>query len=372
MKKILSLVLACTLALGMAGCGKAPAASTPAPPAGSTKVELPAAPDPATYLTGDYPKLPADGPDVDLTIGHAMQESTQSHKMLLALKDALEQYSDGKIKVTIYPNSQMGSDSEMIASCVAGDMDLVLQSGSTHSTFVPETVIFDTPFLLAGYDVDQIQTALIDSSFRDLYDQANEAGGLVCLMVRAGTESMNLTTNRSVSSLDDLKGLKIRTAQVESRMEVWRALGANPTPLAFNELYMALQNGTVEAQDNNLSNAVNSALYEVQSHLVPTRHMTPSMDLTMNKETFYSLPQAYQDLLRAICDDMTAYDFQVSTAMEQYYFDVLTKEHGLTVCEISDAFLDTLKQTAAPAAEKAKAAVGNDALYDALYAQLNG
>ena len=64
-----------------------------------------------------------------------MQESTESHKMLVALKNALEEYSDGKIILTIYPNGQMGSDSEMIASCVAGDIDMVYQSGSTHATF---------------------------------------------------------------------------------------------------------------------------------------------------------------------------------------------------------------------------------------------
>ena len=222
-------------------------------------------------------------------------------------------------------NSQLGSDSEMIASCVAGDMDMVLQSGSTHATFVPETVIFDIPFLFSGYDIEKIESVLTDSKFRDLYNQANEDGGLVCLMLRAGTDSMNLTSNKPVTSMEDLKGLKIRTAQVESRMAVWNALGANPTPMAFNELYMALQNGTVDAQDNNLSNALSSALYEVQEYLVPTHHMTPSMDLTMNKDKFYSMPQSYQDLLTAICEDMSAYDYDVCIAMEQYYYDSLVR-----------------------------------------------
>ena len=257
MKKLLSLALACTLTLGLASCGGTGTSTSSNAPASSSAVESPAAQfDAASYLSGDYPKLPEDGPAYSLSIGHAMQESTESHKMLLALKDAVEKYSDGKITITIYPNSQLGSDSEMIASCVAGDMDMVLQCGSTHATFVPETVIFDIPFLFSGYDSEKIESVLTDSKFRDLYNQANEDGGLVCLMLRAGTDSMNLTSNKPVTSMEDLKGLKIRTAQVESRMAVWNALGANPTPMAFNELYMALQNGTVDAQDNNLSNAL--------------------------------------------------------------------------------------------------------------------
>ena len=146
MKKLLSLALACTLTLGLASCGGTGTSTSSNAPASSSAVESPAAQfDAASYLSGDYPKLPEDGPAYSLSIGHAMQESTESHKMLLALKDAVEKYSDGKITITIYPNSQLGSDSEMIASCVAGDMDMVLQSGSTHATFVPETVIFDIP-----------------------------------------------------------------------------------------------------------------------------------------------------------------------------------------------------------------------------------
>ena len=106
MKKLLSLALACTLTLGLASCGGTGTSTSSNAPASSSAVESPAAQfDAASYLSGDYPKLPEDGPAYSLSIGHAMQESTESHKMLLALKDAVEKYSDGKITITIYPNS---------------------------------------------------------------------------------------------------------------------------------------------------------------------------------------------------------------------------------------------------------------------------
>lgn len=377
MKKIISIALSCALTLGLAGCGNgsAPASNgTSAQPGSSSQSAAAASPAASilaeSYLTGNYPKLPADGPAVTLTIGHAMQESTDSHKTLLALKKALETYSDGKISVTIYPNAQIGSDSEMIASCVAGDVDMVYQTGSTHATFVPETSLFDIPFLLAGYDKDQIYEAITEGSFRDLYNQANEAGGFVLLMLRAGSDGMCFTSNKPASSVADLKGLKIRTAQVESRMALWSALGANPTPMAFSELYMALQNGTVEGQENNLSNTLNSAVYEVNDYLFRTNHSSPSMELTMNKDKFDSLPQEYQDLITQVCKDLSRYDWDVSAAMDDYYFECLTGEHGMTACEISDTFLNELKEKAAPVIETAKAAVGNDALYEALVAEM--
>ena len=207
MKKLLSLALACTLTLGLASCGGTgtstssmlllpPLRWNPPPPNSM----------PPLICLEIIQSSPEDGPAYSLSIGHAMQESTESHKMLLALKDAVEKYSDGKITITIYPNSQLGSDSEMIASCVAGDMDMVLQCGSTHATFVPETVIFDIPFLFSGYDIEKIESVLTDSKFRDLYNQANEDGGLVCLMLRAGTDSMNLTSNKPVTSMEGPEG----------------------------------------------------------------------------------------------------------------------------------------------------------------------
>ncbi len=377
MKKLISLALTCAMVLSLAACG---GGNTSTPGGGSasaggsqtTSIPSPAENfDPADYLSGEYTALPADGPSVSLTIAHAMQESTDSHKMLLALKDALEQYSDGKITVTIYPNSQIGSDSEMIASCVAGDVDIVYQTGSTHSTFVPETTLFDVPFLLSGYDKDKIYDVITHSEFRDMYNAANEAGGFKLLMLRAGSDGMDFTANRPASSVADLAGLKIRTAQVEARMALWEALGANPTPMAFSELYMALQNGTVEGQENNLSNTLNTAIYDVNQYLFRTNHSSPSMELTMNKEKFDSLPQEYQDLLTQICDELSRYDWDLSVAMDDYYFDVLTQEHGMTACEISDEFLSELKEKAAPVIEDAKASVGDPALYDTLMSLLN-
>ena len=320
-----------------------------------------------TYLTGEYPEIPADGPSFALTIAHAGAENSGQQTLMLALKDTLEEKSGGKITVTVYPNGQLGSDAEIIASCLKGDIDIAYQSGSTHSSQVPETQIFDTPFLFSGLDKDTVERIVTDSEFRTLYNEANEKAGLVCLMLRSWG-SMNLTSNRPVTSLEDLKGLKIRTAQAESRMAIWSALGANPTPLAFSELYMALQNGTVDAQDNNLENAVVSGAAEVQKYLIPTQSMMPSMDVTMNKAKFDAMPAEYQELLKAVCKDLEKYDYDVSDANEQEYHNQLINEYHLEECELTDEVREQMREAAAPAIDTVKAAVNNDALYDAVEA----
>ena len=322
------------------------------------------------YLSGDYPEIPADGPEYALTIAHCTGETTDANKMLTDLKNALETYSNGKITVAIYPNGQLGSDAEIIASCVHGDIDFVYQSGSTHASFVPEATIFDTPFLFTGYDFDKIDKVMADSEFRDLYNEANDEAGFACLMLKV-CGFMALTSNRPVTSLEELKGLKIRTAQAETRMAVWDALGANPTPLAFSELYMALQNGTVDAQDNLLVTPIISKVAEVQKYLIPTEHIVASMELVMNKGKLESMPEEYQELIRKVCKELEPMDARTDHEKDQSYYDQLVNEYGLEVCEISDEFAEQLKTGAEPAIDTVKKIVDNDALYEALDKALN-
>ncbi len=373
-KRVSALALAASIAFALTACGGSTASSGTAAPAAGSSAAAPAggasALDGAEYLSGDYTPLPADGPTYELTLGHAGAETAFQNQFCNALAAALSYYSNGKINVTVYPNGQLGSDSEIIASVVAGDVDIAYQSGSTHASLVPETQLFDTPFLFSGYDFDKIEAALTNSEFRDLYNAANEKAGLKCLLVCVGG-SMNLTSNKPVTSLEDFKGLKIRTAQAESRMAIWSALGANPTPLAFSELYMALQNGTVEAQDNNFENAVTSGAAEVQKYLIPTQSMMPSMDMTMNLDKFNSMPQEYQDLIEKISTELSAYDFDTLHSSDQGFHDQLVGEYGLEECELSDEVRAQMREAAKPAVDSVKAAVGNDAIYDALQKALD-
>ncbi len=319
------------------------------------------------YLVSEYPEIPEDAPAVALTIAHAAAENSGQNALMNAIKETLEEKTGGKITVTIYPNGQLGSDAEIIASCLQGDIDIAYQSGSTHSSQVPETQIFDTPFLFSGLSKEKVMQIVTDSEFRTMYNEANEKAGLVCLMLRSWG-SMNLTSNRAVYGLADLQGLKIRTAQAESRMAIWSAVGANPTPLAFSELYMALQNGTVDAQDNNLENAVVSGAAEVQKYLIPTQSMMPSLDVTMNKAKFDSLPAEYQELLVKVCKDLEKFDYDVADQSEQKFHDQLINEYGLEECELTPEARAEIREAATPAIDVVKAAVGNEALYECIEA----
>ena len=373
-RRFAAMALIGTLMLSMTACGSSakPESTTAAPAAAQTTAAAQAAApaetaslDYHTYLTGQYPTIPADGPEVTLTIAHAGAENSGQQTLMNALKVTLEEKSGGKFKVTVYPNGQLGSDAEIIASCLKGDIDIAYQSGSTHASQIPETQIFDTPFLFSGLSKEKVQKIVTDSDFRTLYNEANEKAGLVCLMLRSWG-SMNLTSNKPVTKLEDFKGLKIRTAQAESRMAIWSAIGANPTPLPFSELYMALQNGTVDAQDNNMENAIVSGAAEVQKYLIPTQSMMPSLDVTINKAKFDAMPAEYQELLKAVCKDLEKYDYDVTDQNEQSFHDRLINEYHLEECELTDDVRKQIKDAAAPAIDTVKKAVGNDAMYECI------
>jgi len=312
----------------------------------------------------------AELPEVTLSIGTAAPEASSAYTVMTKFKDIVEAESNGKITVDLYPNGQLGNDSELAASCLQGSIPLVFQTGSSHATLVPEASFFDTPFLIKNYDYDAIERTLIDSDFRDLYNKCYEDAGFKLLTVKV-VDTMNLSSNKPVYSVEDLKGLKVRVSQSESRMAFWQAVGANPTPLPFSELYMGLQQGLVTASDNVYANIVGAKLVEQQKYIIPTNHMAPSMEIIMNKEIYDDLPQAYQEIIDKAAVETNHFDFQISQEEQDMFYDQIVNEYKLEVCEVSDEFKAEMVELAQKSIEDVKNLVGNQELYDTFEAELN-
>jgi len=365
MKKLFSLLLASMLLFS--GCSSPE--STPATSGSAGEETTQTSTQPAVSAEGNSGELPADGPDIQLDLAHNSTETSIYHAVILQFKETLESRSGGKIKLNVYPNGQLGSDSEIAASCQLGNISMVYQSSSTHATLVPEASLFDTPFLLTNYSMDAVEQVCIDSAFREKYNAVYDAAGFK-LMTLSAVNTMNLSSNKAIESMADLQGLKIRTAQSESRMAIWTALGANPTPLAYSELYMALQQGLVTASDNTFSNMVSGKLVEQQKYVFKSAHFQPSFCLLMNKSKFEELPKEYQDLIEAVSRENNYIEFVELEKDEQECERIISEEYGLEFCEISDSFMVEMQVKAKPAVESARKLVNNDDLFDQLLADL--
>lgn len=365
MKKFFALILVFALALSLVACSQpapapAPAPAETQPPAAAPVPAQPAAPsdsdpyanlEPVTLIYGNGAALGAAG---DLW-GNYFCEN-------------VERITGGKLTISYFPNSQLGVDSELQQQMLAGDIDIVSCQPAQTTSFVPEVAVFDLPMAFAKYNAAAIDKALNDSSFTALINEGYGKAGMQCLGFLQGATFREMTSNKEIRSLDDFSGVKIRTMDSKYHLMFWQSLGANPTPLAFTELYMSLQQGVVEAQENANDTNVNSQFFEVQKYLVNTHHILYLNQFLVNKTKFDSLAPAYQDAMRQAVAEATA---KLAPDMKKINDDnkAIMIEKGMESIEFEASFIDEVIAKADGVYTAIRGAIG-DAIVDALINEL--
>ncbi|MCQ2491576.1 MAG: TRAP transporter substrate-binding protein [Lachnospiraceae bacterium] len=177
------------------------------------------------------------------------------------------EYSDGAMKIQVYPQSALGGDRELMESVKDGDIPFVVMSPAPQVPFMPELCIFDSPCLYA--DIEDVRLAYNNPEFMDavrhIYDKA---GYQILGLADQGYRVM--TTNYEYNDMSFFKGQKIRTMENAYHIAFWKAVKANPTPMSFAEVYIGLQQGTIDAQENAYSLIQSARLYEQQKYIVET------------------------------------------------------------------------------------------------------
>lgn len=223
-------------------------------------------------------------------MGHGAAENSIGDLYCKKFKELVEAKTDGVVTVDVYSGNQLGGYPEMMQSLRDGDIGGMIFQPSPAVSFVPELAVLDIPYAFLGMDQAQIDKCLNDSEFsKILYDSFSQKGYKVMSFAEAAT-FREVTANREIKSAADFKGLNIRTLENNNHIAFWRALGANPTPVAFSELYLSLQQGLVDAQENPYDTALNAGFTEVQKYLVETHHILYPNLFVVNKELYESMP----------------------------------------------------------------------------------
>lgn len=253
--------------------------------------------------------------------------------------ETLEELSGGLITVNYQANGSLGDDASMQQQVLDGDMDFVICQTAQTTSFVSEVAIFDLPMVFAKYDAETIGTVLNDSDFSDALKECYENNNLKLIhFLQAGT-FRETTSNVAVYELADFEGLQIRTMENSNHMAFWTALGAEPTPMTWSEVYFALQTGSLEAQENATDTCAGNSLYEVQDYLILTHHILYCNQLMFNNELFDSLPEQYQEWILEAAE----------TAAETVEADMVTLDEestqtlvdgGMEVIEFDESFID--------------------------------
>ena len=345
MKRIIPLVLALLLTISLVGCT-----------VDQTVTET--GPRKDTLVAGtEYPKLDANGPHFNIILGHGTTEDAVGHKTTLRFKELIEERSGGLITVNIYPNTQLGNDREMIESVQVGDIQMVWQVTAPQVSFMPELAIMDVPN--AVNDLDVAYELLSKGQSRETLEDIYRGSKLVLIDIYPQA-FREMSSNIPVNAIEDFKGINIRTMDNPYHMAYWRALGANPTPLAFGELYISLQQGLLDAQENPLDTILSAKLAEQQDYIITTDHVLFAATFVMNKEFYDSMPKDYQDLLTITMADTNKETIESSAAAEEIALDTMVNEYGVKVIELSDELKAQIVEKVQPVWEQIFDAVGED------------
>ena len=202
--------------------------------------------------------------------------------------------SGGKIQIDLYPTEMLGTDAEMAEMASMGNLDMTINAVGVVANYEPTIAIFELPFLFTSYEkVD----AVLDSDFgMGILDSLPENGLRGLAYWENGLRQIT-NSKKAIEAPADLQGLKIRTPENAMTLSIFNALGANPSPLAFSELYLALSQGSFDGQENPIANIHASKFDEVQSYLTISNHKYEALVFLVSEKVWQDMPEDVQAII---------------------------------------------------------------------------
>ncbi|WP_240349108.1 TRAP transporter substrate-binding protein [Halomonas binhaiensis] len=316
----------------------------------------------------DMPPLPevdgtvveGDGNDYTLKFSIGTTQSGAQYRGLEYFKDIVEKRSDGHIKVQLFHSAQLGDDLQAVSALQAGTLEMTAPSTSPLVNMFPQFAVFDLPFLFPS---PEVADKVLDGEIGKRMLEEASTNGLVAIGWAENGYRQLTDSKAAVSTPEDLKGLKIRTMQNPIHLDIWRTLGANPTPMSFAELFTALEQGVVDGQENPWITIQSSRFNEVQPYATETNHVyTPFV--TLVSERFWNkLPESYQGLLVEAAGEMGRYEREVSRTLNDAIKQQL-KDEGMQITELSAEQVATFQDTLAPVYDDWRDKIGGELIDD--------
>lgn len=227
-----------------------------------------------------------------LRLGHIRDTNHPTHLGALRFAELVEEKTEGRIRVSVFPDSKLGGISEMFVQLQLGDLDLVYGGINTLAFITGGEALEITaiPFLYRDYE--HMRTALLSDFFAPILETAERQTGIKIINITGDTAPRGLSATRPIRTPEDFRGLSIRIAPSEAVIRAMERLGALPQVIPFAELYIALRTGVVDAQENGAIVVVHHRLYEVQPYYMQT-------DYIRDIETFYASPATWNRLSEA-------------------------------------------------------------------------
>ncbi|MFU2077812.1 sialic acid TRAP transporter substrate-binding protein SiaP [Avibacterium endocarditidis] len=234
--------------------------------------------------------------DYDLKFGMVAGTSSNEYKAVEFFAKEVKDKSQGKIEIAIFPSAQLGDDRVMLKQLKDGALDFTLAESARFQIFYPEAEVFALPYMLKNFDV--AKKAVLETNFgKNLFAKINKELGVSVLSI-GYNGTRQTTSNRPINSIADMKGLKLRVPNAATNLAFAKYVGATPTPMAFSEVYLALQTNAVDGQENPLPTIQAQKFYEVQKYLALTNHILNDQLYLISNETLDELPDDLKTVVK--------------------------------------------------------------------------
>ena len=286
----------------------------------------------------------------DKTIKFANQNSA-GHPIVQGMekfKEIVEAKSGGKLKVNLFLAGALGSDQANVSAMQGGTLEMVAMNSGILASQVKDFAVFDFPFMFAdGKEAD----AVVDGPFgKKMHAKLLEKGIVGLGYYELGFRHLS-NSRRPINKVSDIEGLKLRVIPNPINVDWVKALGANPTPLPFPELYAALEQKAVDGQENPVATINSAKLYEVQKHLALTSHQYNPQSVMISKKFWDGLSAGDKKIVEDAVAESAKYQRQQSRAQVASITDNL-KKNGMQVTELPAAEMAILREKMKPVIAK--------------------
>ena len=296
-------------------------------------------------------------------------QNAKGHPVVLGLEkfaELVDAKSGGKLKVQVFPGGALGSDQANVSSLQGGTLEMSSMNSGIFASLVKDFAIYDFPFLFAnGKEAD----AVVDGPFgKSLHAKLEEKGLVGLAYYELGFRHIT-NSKRPITKVEDIAGLKLRVIPNPINVDWVSALGANPTPLPFPEVYAALEQKAIDGQENPVPTIFGAKFYEVQKYMTLTNHQYNPQSLVVSKKFWDTLSADEKRILQEAATESAKYEREQARTSVASMLETL-KKNGMQVTELPAAEVAKLREKMKPVIAKHSASVG-EATVKAMIAELD-
>lgn len=326
LKKMMALALSVAMAVSLTACGGSSTASTTAAPAETTAAPAATTAAPAETKAAESTAAAAENQaaasgeyDIAnatyvLKAGHVLAEGHPYHQTLLWMDQQLAEKTNGDLRIEVYPNSQLGNERDLQEGCSLGTVDIGIGATATLSNFTTDFALFDLPYLFASKD--EARKVLHSDWAKKKLSELESLDMIGLTFWEAGMFDV-IQDAKSVKEIADFEGLTIRVMENDIFMATMTALGINPVPMAWSEVFTSIQNKTVDGTSNPIATIYANKIYTIAHHFTIANMIYSPIPVIMAKSTYDRLPAEYQQLMYEVAEEAAFVEYDKIDELEK-------------------------------------------------------